>query len=124
MCLTVRHISAKVMPHGCGVIWANGQRGVIERRQQISPDIVDFRGGFSHGIQHIGRVLKGQSSVSRLHFRRRDILVAYTDRLCGAGENVTNELQDAIGIIIGVLHRQKRIINLFAHLLFYLPSIR
>ena len=58
MCLTVRHIFAKVMPHSSGVIRADGQRRVIKRRQQIAPYVFDLRGGFPEGVHHIGNMFK------------------------------------------------------------------
>ena len=53
MCLTVRFISAKVMPHSGGIVRAHRHRRIVKRREKIGPDIVDFRGGLAHGLNDV-----------------------------------------------------------------------
>jgi len=50
---TMGFISAEVMPHSGGIVRAYRHRRVVERRQQIGPDIIDFCGGLPKGFRNI-----------------------------------------------------------------------
>ena len=50
---TVGFISAEVMPHSGGIVRAYRHRRVVERRQQIGPDVIDFCGGLFQRVDHI-----------------------------------------------------------------------
>ena len=51
--LMVRFISAKVMPHGGGIVRAHRHRRVVKRREKIGPDVIDFRCGLAHGLDDV-----------------------------------------------------------------------
>ena len=100
--LMVRFISAKVMPHGGGIVRAHRHRRVIKCREKIGPDIVDLCGGLAHGLNGVLDVGAIQLSEPLLHCVRWQALASDPQGGGGAAQHVHHQLQKALHIVIGV----------------------
>ena len=48
-----RFNSAKVMPYSGGIVRTHRHRRIVQCREKIGPDVVDFCGGLAHGLDNV-----------------------------------------------------------------------
>ena len=70
---------------------------------------------FPEGIHHIGDMLKAQLSKAILYFCRGQVFAPNTQYRGGAAHHITDQFQNFLRIVIGVLHCQQRVIDLLPH---------
>ena len=88
------------MPNGGSIIRAYRDRRIVERRQQIGPNVPYFCGRLPQGVHHIGDMLKGQLPETVLYLGSRDVFAPDPDRRRITGQNLANQFQQTIGIVV------------------------
>ena len=88
------------MPHSGGIVRAYRHRRVVERREQIGPDIIDFCGGLLEGVDHILDVRAIQLQKTPFHRLRRQNLLADADGGGGTAHHIHDQFQKALHIVV------------------------
>ncbi len=90
--LMVRFDSAKVMPHSGSIVRAHRHRRVVERREKIGPDVVDFRCGLTQSLHDVLDMGALQLSETLLHDLRGNVLTTDPHGGRGAAQHIHHEL--------------------------------
>ena len=109
---TAGFISAEVMPHSGGIIRTYRHRRVVERRQQIGPDIIDFCGGLVQRVDYILDMLTVKLEKTVPDRLRGNIAAADPYGRGSAAYHVQHQLQQVVYVIAGMLPSQTLVINI------------
>ena len=95
-----------------GTVRAYRHRRVVERRQQIGPNIIDFCGGLFQRADHILDVLAVKLEEAVSDRLRGNVAAADPYGGGGAAYRVQHQLQKVVYVIVGVLPPQTLVVNI------------
>ena len=78
---------------------ADGDRGVIQGRQQILLDVADIGGVIPHAVHDILHMGTVQLHKAGFHHLRRIIVTGYTDRLSGRTDGIHDQLRNLVKLL-------------------------
>lgn len=122
-CLTVGFHSPKVVPYSGCIVRAYRHRRIVERRQQIGPDIIDFCGGLPQRFNNIPDMPAVKLLETLLDSLRWQELPADPHSGGGAAYHVNNQFQETFHIIVGKFLLKLTIADVFFDNLSLLESI-